>query len=308
MINEAVKSLEIKTFSNTDYYVRWKVNSICNFRCHYCYQGHYADEPFTKADVEKYNEINKQTVEKFNRELETKDKIKIKLSIMGGEPTLSDLPYIFKNLNLGNNKIKASVATNFSCSEVYLDRLREAMESQPNLKAYLRVSVHETETDPYKLMEKIIKHKDIVKTCGIVVYDEYTAKLYDELYSTLTPEGVWVSSPQLCSDEGDFVVPREIADSLNYHTDERYKFILNGNQKVARYEFLKDYYGAKRACFEHYTCWPVSKILSNGSVRHCPHEKGNFDNEILFSSTRVCPYPTCDLCNISKVERLTDET
>lgn len=303
MLNEDVKSLELKSFQKTDYYVRWKVNSICNFRCPYCYQGHYADEPFTKEDVLKYNEINKRTLEKFNKELATKDKVRIKVSMMGGEPTLSDLPYIFKNLELGNNRMRVSVTTNFSAGDAYLDKLRESISEQPNLTVYLRVSVHETETDPYKLMDKMIKHKDIVHSCGLVIYDEYTANLYNEMYNKLTPEGIWVSSPQLCSNDGDFVVPKEIMDSLNYHTEDRSKFILNEDEYVSRYEFLKDYYGSKRACFEDYKCWPVVKIVSNGTVRHCPHEVGSFDNEILFNGTRTCTYQTCDLCNISRVEK-----
>ncbi len=156
-------------------------------------------------------------------------------------------------------------------------------------------------------MDKMLKHKDLVHTAGLVVHDEYTAQLYEEMNEILSPD-IYVSSPQLCSDGADFSVPKEIADSLNYHTKEKYKFILNGEEKVSRYEFLKDYYGSKRGSFCGYTCWPVVKILPNGNVRHCVHDEGNPDNEILFNETRICDYNTCSLCNISRVERTVDET
>lgn len=90
--------------------VWWSMSRACNFNCPYCCQTSKANDNINNDEAIKVS----KHLHKLFKESGFK---KIKLSILGGEPALFDLPTILHNMNDEAYKFEVSILTNFSLKD-----------------------------------------------------------------------------------------------------------------------------------------------------------------------------------------------
>lgn len=288
-----------------DYLVTWNINNICNFNCWFCSQGITNSHDYNDYDVNLYNSFACDIVKKMNAELLDIHNKKIMIDIVGGEPTLSDLPKLIGLIEPNDNVICFRITTNFSCSQEYCDKLYSVIESSDSKQLRINVSIH-PETNMEEMVEKIEKNIKYIKSVLIVVYDEESYSKYIELKKLVSCS----VRPQLRFDveTGEITVPQEIIDKINFNENKGRYFVVDteGNKKYyGRYELMEYLSGENKApILKGIKCLGKTRILKYGKIQHCAYDEKREDGRIFEIEPRICPYDKyCNLCYPIKLEK-----
>jgi len=139
----------------------WVITRNCNFNCDYCNSGR--DDDFCQTPI---IDASQKTIEKTIERINFLESIKpVELLITGGEPTIKDLEYIFKNLKLDRS---ISVFTNLSQSIEYFEHLNKIHPIT------ILASYHQSEMSLFEYTSKINKLflKNIDTICKIMIKDD----------------------------------------------------------------------------------------------------------------------------------------
>lgn len=138
--------------------VWWSMSRACNFNCPYCCQVNRARDNINNEEAIKVS----KHLHKLFKESRFK---KIKLSILGGEPALFDLPTILHNMDDEAYDFEVSILTNFS--------LRDAdWWNSINVKSTIVASFHVSQLkDVDGWIEKAKKMKHIFRAKFVITDD-----------------------------------------------------------------------------------------------------------------------------------------
>lgn len=303
-----IKSIQLRKGGGYDYFVRWDINHICNFNCWFCSQGKSNKHTFNKSDIDHYNNQAYEIADELNKELSVLHDKSILINILGGEPTLSDLPGVIDYIQPGDNKIKFKITTNFSCPDEYCDRLINVIKNSKNKELEIIVSVHQTEIDTDIIVERIKKYIEYVGSVVMVIFD--WESYYD--YIQLKDEIGRHVTPQLCFDHtnGKILLPQEIIDKIDFKYNQGKWLVtdINNNKDYyERYELLTLLGGKQIPNFKGMKCYGYTKILCDGTKRHCQYEMPSKENKILELEPRICNIDCyCNLCYPVKLEASDD--
>lgn len=294
-----VVSIEKVSVSQYDYCVSWKVNSLCNFNCYFCLQKGSNSNSFSKEELENnYKELS-VTLDKINAELiDLHDKY-ILINLIGGEPTLSDLPRLLSNLNCGDNKIKIAIISNLSCTDEYINRLRLLCNKQ--LKIHFNPSLHETETSADLFIEKVKRNIDMMKTVSIVIHDEISLSIYKRMVNEF--DGKIKVNPQIINENNCLTLDDELINQIQF--SKKKNFLVNNCNAYDKYELVTQLTddNNKYPNFVGYKCNPFIRI-KDGIIYHCNRNHNDKKYKDIFIEDRViCNAETCRLCNFVKIEK-----
>lgn len=143
--------------------IRWKISSLCNYKCSYCAQKN--TNVATKQQIEEEWKKIKETAKEVSRvakELYKKFNKKIKLSLIGGELTLFDnLIEIIPN----NGTVeRVNIVTNLSRPAEYYIELGSKLK-QRNIELYIQASFHREGTNVQTFCNKAAKIKKEYYIC-----------------------------------------------------------------------------------------------------------------------------------------------
>lgn len=305
LILNDIRYIKASKAEEWDYLVTWNINNICNFNCWFCSQGTSNNHDYNKYDINRYNLLASDIVKKINAELLEIHNKKIMIDVVGGEPTLSDLPYLIDTIEPNDNEICFRMATNFSCSQEYCDELYSVIESSDNKQLRINVSIH-PETDMDEMIKKIERNIKYIKSVLIVIYDEESYNKYIDLKKSVSCS----VRPQLrfdC-DTGEISVPQEIIDKIDFDENKGRYFVVDneGNrQYYQRYELMEYLSGENKApILKGVKCLGKTRIVSDGRIQHCAYDEMKVDARIFEIEPRICPYDKyCNLCYPIKLEK-----
>lgn len=299
-------------YDKTDYFLSWQVNNLCNYHCWFCAQIRKNNYRYTEDDVIKCDEIAKKVAKELNEEFKSMEDKKIKISMIGGEPTLSDLPTLLDILEPRSNKIILTITTNFSCTDEYLDRLFNAAKKK-NITLNLSVSIHQTEVNLDNAINKIIRYQDIINSVNMVIYDEKTYEDYIYMVDMLKECDLNIS-PQVCLDNGikkenkdKIILTQDILNKLEAFTrsDGNPDKILNG-KPYFRHDIYKEL--GEVPVWTGFKCWAWTKVNYRGERKHCAHSSFNTEGKLLRNDYEICTsLKPCKFCYQTKLERVASD-
>lgn len=294
-INSIVKT----SLQQYDYCVSWNVNKLCNYHCYFCSQGDNNSTHFSKEDLDKNYQELLVILDRMNKELEELNDKHILINLIGGEPTLSDLPSLLKNFNPGNNSVKIIIITNLSCGDNYIDELRRLKSK--NVKIILDASLHETETNVDAFIDKVKRNADIIKSVNIVIHDENSINVYNRICKEI---GSIVNiRPKINNMNGHISLDESLIQKI--HFPKKKNILVNENNEYDRYELISQIAEENNQCpnFMGYKCNPFIKI-NHGKIYHCMASNSHKEYDKIFQIDEIiCNTNTCRLCNFVKIER-----
>jgi len=189
-------------------YIEAYLTLRCNFKCEYCIND------FDKV-IRKRNELSgSEWIKALNR-IETK----LPITLGGGEPTLHRDFYEIVN---GIKTTSVDLLTNLSFDvDEFIANTTPSLFTSRSEKSYkpIRVSYHQSQHDPHKLVAKARKLSEAGYNLGILgIFNPYTMSLNNKM-------------AEICKDNGVFFFCKEFLGELNgiMYGTYRYPKALSGS-------------------------------------------------------------------------------
>lgn len=278
-----------------DFVVYCRITNACNYHCSYCIQKKNIKKKEASIDclINKINNTIDEYYDLFNKQ--------IILVIIGGEPTLLNLNYIFKSLH--QNKIKEiRITTNLSqSSEYYISLSKEFKKINYIFSLHLEFISKE---DIVKKLKEIRSNTETKIDINMVINKENYNQSVDIIKNL--PNGITIK-PALEREIGNTISKEnEEVKKLIPDTKQRGKFDING----------KEYTQAEALCYltdnninlKGYYCdinYNVIRINPYGRYMKCFF--GEYDKETtlkdIINTPTICEKDKCNLCRVSKISK-----
>lgn len=158
--------IELNNITDEDLFViKWRITHSCNLSCSYC-----AHEKFRETYNENGYIQNKleETAKDVSKLIDGIFQNKVKIDLIGGEPTLYDIIAILKNIS-SSKLYRIQITTNFTRPISYYKELAEYLNSR-NIELSLTASFHYQFMNMDRYFEKVNQLKDLctIFCCEIV--------------------------------------------------------------------------------------------------------------------------------------------
>ena len=300
--------LKIEQGTEFDFNVKWRLTNCCNFQCSYCARKNKRQKT---SDINTDQKIIEGAIGDVARLIVSNNK-PTKLSLIGGEVTLLDLPKILTKLfSLTNHLIKkVFIVTNFSREYTYFNNLIDICKDNEtilsltcswhnefisldafvekynklNKNSYFKIKFETVCTETNK--DKVNKFINVCKGIGV----EYSvdADLTNSNVNNLTITSNKTSRCKVTKDDGSIVYCDNISSLIRDFGDWNTRIIP-----------LKDYY-----CSLDYTYVYIEQdkhVGYNANLKTCKY-KEPLKNFSLKKEPVKCPNG-CSLCGNMAVSR-----
>lgn len=144
----------IELLIHKDYYddfihIEWRITYLCNYDCSYCIQKGSRSKKIIPLDVD----FLKKIAVKINSIIDSVSK-PCYLTLVGGEPTLIDIPYFLENIFISKNLKYIKIISNFSKNVEFYNKINE-ISVKRNIIDKFNFSLHEKFVEPEKFFEKL---------------------------------------------------------------------------------------------------------------------------------------------------------
>ena len=164
--------LETYTCAHNAMVVKWRLSDQCNYRCSYClrnsekqWMGDKRDLDYDTKKDEKMLCKASYDITKMINKIKSVDRVKV--DIIGGEPSIYNLEKVFEGIVKNNKKVEQiNITTNISRSaEYYISLFKYISDNGINLT--MTASLHPEFTTIDKYFEKVTKVQDAIGSAHI---------------------------------------------------------------------------------------------------------------------------------------------
>lgn len=260
--------IEIKR-TEFDITLKWFVIRYCNFNCPNCIEGRSNVREFSREMIQQQTEQAKLVGDKILNFIRSYENKNVKLTLTGGECSLVDLEYIFKDWNyIGNgNTLDILMITNFSASTDKYKRFFKMLDDY-GIKHKMTVSIHETQWgNPEYLINKVIDMKDNIACVNYVITNNnsdiilnYFNALHPYVEQRIGVERNKNVEYQVSEEIWDIIKSQPVKKQIAWIEDgkvEKLDMDTMLNEKVSKDGF----YG--------WSCYPMIKINPDGTAFIC---------------------------------------
>lgn len=279
--------------TNEVYRIWWSISHKCNFKCPYCCQS-------TATDIYGVNEEEAEKVAvKINELIKTTDK-SIRMSILGGEPAIYDLPKLLSIIKKDYDKeIEFSILTNFALKDAeWWSSLAEYG------KIFLLASCHVSQIRSIEeWADKATKLKNINFKAKFVV-DDNNFEEVKKYYFYLREKGLEVTL-EGCRDSNhhpDF--GEEVYDFIKKYDLPAYNM---DDEDITQTEAIIRFHDKVGEC-DRVKCYRRLSIKGSHVISGCKlpmNEYPIYNLDKLRDQIYVCNRAVdCNLCKVNKVYRI----
>lgn len=263
--------IEIKR-TEFDITLKWFVIRYCNFNCPHCIEGNSNTREFSKEMLQQQTEQAKLVGDKILSFIRSYKNKNIKLTLTGGECSLVDLEYIFKNWNdIGDgNTLDILMITNFSASINKYKQFFKMLDDY-GIKHKMTISIHESQwNNPEYFINKVIDMKDDIACINYVITND-NSDIILKYFNALHPyveQRIGVERNK----NVEYQVSEKIWDIIKSQPVKKQISWIDGNkvEKLDMDTMLNERVGDNG--FYGWTCYPVIYINTNGNAYIC-HDK-----------------------------------
>jgi len=232
--------LDSSSIFNNYFTIKWRLLETCNYKCSYCIRNVRNDRRNEEhLSTEEYCEIAKD-IALFVNKINNFDKIKIEL--IGGEPSLLDLNSILISLFNNTDRVKAiHMTTNFFNTFDYYKDLYELTENN-NCKFSITASFHEEYENINNYFDKILLVRDFIKNMS--------GNINCEIVHRENNDNIVREFKEMCiSNNLEYKIEEDLINGKDYNTrtsnmikSEKYYYYDKENNKLYWSKEKKDGY------------------------------------------------------------------
>lgn len=260
--------IEIKR-AEFDISLKWFLIRYCNFNCPNCIEGNSNTRKFSKEMLQQQTEQAKLVGDKILSFIRSYRNKNIKLTLTGGECSLVDLEYVFKNWNnIGEgNTLDILMITNFSASTDKYKQFFETLDDY-GIKHKMTVSIHESQWENSNyLINKVIDMKDDIACVNYVITNS-NSDIILKYFNALHPyveQRIGVERNK----NVEYQISKEVWDIIKSQpVKKQMMWIEDGKVENLDMDTMLNERVSKDGFFGWH-CYPIIKINSDGSAFIC---------------------------------------